>query len=475
MIDISGYTVNTSMPIKVVVDADSTSATISWEYVCNYKENGCDYCSINGSESMNIALTPLNKCNEDTISSSFTWNNIEIEYEIKRKPNPTYEPRVEYEIIELSGITVNNNSVTFGNTFGCGVGEDVDVVYEYSAITYENDCGLSSVTKNSGITTLSFDCTDNISDDDITNVTSLVNILGNDIEYTYKCSKCEGSACTSSTRISNIKVLSYSANGINYTDTGLPCSGQSGITAIVEYRVVETDDHCHKYSYYETDSFDNLIVEGCKKEGEEEAYDCCRAHMVKTTEPIDIHGVSTNLELLMAADTTGDCFSGCGQTCESGITATVSSWTVSCSIDNYRIKYNTNDHPISDFPVIPLSSKTELHFDYVLAINRIYENCQPSAYTVSLSGYDVIESADCKYHTYTVITNDGETILNGCDEQHPTFEIRNIPDVYPTEGEGAQLDLVLGVYEFKQEIEGTEYTFTIELPYSKQKCKEYKD
>lgn len=469
MIDISGYTVNTSMPIKVVVDADSTSATISWEYVCNYKENGCDYCSINGSESMNIALTPLNKCNEDTISSSFTWNNIEIEYEIEQRPNPTYEPRVEYKITKISGVNISDNSVSFNNYSGdCGEGKDIEVDYEYSAITYENNCGLSSATWNSGTTTLSFDCTDNISDDDITDVTSLVNILGNDIEYTYKCSKCEGSACTQSTRISNIKVLSYSANGINYTDTGLPCSGQSGITAVVEYRVVETDDHCHKYSYYETSAITSINVERCSE------YDCCRAHMVKTTEPIDIHGVSTNLELLMAADIIGDCYDGCGKTCDTGITATVSSWTVSCSIDTpkYSIKYNTDEHPISDFPVIPLSSKTELHFDYVLAINRIYENCQPSAYTVSLSGRDVIESADCQYHTYTVITNDGEILLNGCEEQNPIFEIRNIPDVYPTEGEGAQLDPILAVYGV--EYEGVEVA-TIEFPYNKQKCKEFKD
>jgi hypothetical protein len=196
--------------------------------------------------------------------------------------------------------------------------------------------------------------------------------------------------------------------------------------------------------------------------------------MVKTTEPIVIHGVSTNLELLMAADIIGDCYDGCGKTCDTGITATVSSWTVSCSIDTpkYSIKYNTDKHPISEFPVVPLSSKTELHFDYVLAINRIYENCQPSAYTVSLSGYDVIESADCQYHIYTVITNDGEILLNGCKEQNPIFEIRNIPDVYPTEGEGAQLDPILAVYGVKYE--GVEVA-TIEFPYNKQKCKEFKD
>ena len=464
MIDISGYTVNTSMPIKVVVDADSTSATISWEYVCNYKENGCDYCSINGSESMNIALTPLNKCNEDTISSSFTWNNIEIEYEIEQRPNPTYEPRVEYKITKISGVNISDNSVSFNNYSGdCGEGKDIEVDYEYSAITYENNCGLSSATWNSGTTTLSFDCTDNISDDDITDVTSLVNILGNDIEYTYKCSKCEGSACTRSTRISNIKVLSYSANGINYTDTGLPCSGQSGITAIVEYRVVKTDEHCHKESYYETSAITSINVERCSE------YDCCRAHMVKI--PTEIYGVSANLELLMAADTTGDCFTGCGQTCESGITATVASWSV---IVNGN-KYGDGGDPIDNLPVIPLSSDTILEFSYTIDYDIISTNCKISSSSVT-SGFKVtIASADCKYHTYTVITNDGETILNGCDEQHPTFEIRNIPDVYPTEGEDAQLDLVLGVYEFKQEIEGTEYTFTIELPYSKQKCKEYKD
>jgi hypothetical protein len=464
MIDISGYTVNTSMPIKVVVDADSTSATISWEYVCNYKENGCDYCSINGSESMNIALTPLNKCNEDTISSSFTWNNIEIEYEIEQRPNPTYEPRVEYKITKISGVNISNNSVSFNNYSGdCGEGKDIEVDYEYSAITYENNCGLSSATWNSGTTTLSFDCTDNISDDDITDVTSLVNILGNDIEYTYKCSKCEGSACTPSTRISNIKVLSYSANGINYTDTGLPCSGQTGITAVVEYRVVKTDKHCHKESYYETSAISGINVEKCSE------YDCCRAHMAKIS--TKIYGVLVDLELLMAADTTGDCFTGCGQTCESGITATVASWSV---IVNGN-KYGDGGLPIDKFPVIPLSSDTILEFSYTIDYDIISTNCKISSGSVT-SGFKVtIASADCKYHTYTVITNDGETILNGCDEQHPTFEIRNIPDVYPTEGEGAQLDLVLGVYEFKQEIEGTEYTFTIELPYSKQKCKEYKD
>lgn len=454
-------------PIVVVVDADSTSATISWEYVCDYKENGCAYCSINGSESTEIPLNPINKCSGFTTSGSVEWHNNTIYYSIEQKPNPTYASRVEYKITKLDGKDVENNKVNFNGTkLGCGEGLDKDVKYEYSAITYENDCGLSSVTSGSGETTISFDCTDIIDiigDKDANSASSLVNILGNDIEYTYECSKCEGSACTPSTRISNIKVLSYSANGINYTDTGLPCSGENGITAVVEYRVVKTDEHCHKESYYETSAISGINVERCSE------YDCCRAHMVKI--PTNIYDVDVDLELLMAADTTGDCFTGCGQTCESGITATVASWSV---IVNGN-KYGDGGLPIDNFPVIPLSSDTELVFSYTIDYDIISTNCKISSGSVT-SGFKVtIASADCKYHTYTVITNDGETILNGCDEQHPTFEIRNIPDVYPTEGEDAQLDLVLGVYEFKQEIEGTEYTFTIELPYSKQKCKEYKD
>lgn len=468
MNDIS-YSVITPMPIVVVVDADSTSAIISWEYECKYKENDCDYCGIYGSESMEISLEPLDKCSGNTISSSFTWNGIGIEYQIIRIPNPTYEPRVEYQITKLSGCTVNNGFVSFKSYSGdCGEGKDVEVEYEYKILTYENDCtDIPTETSSSGTTILSFDCT--YSETGSSSISSTTNILGNDIIYEYGCYKCDGISCKPSTNISRLTVLSYSADNKDYTDIGLPCSGKSEITAEIKYYVVKVDKDCNKEAYYATKTLSGLSVAPCKIGDSRE---CCSAHLVLTENPVNIEGKEMYLQLLMAADEYGDCDNGCARTCESAITTTLKSWTLT-----YKNRVYSSDN-ISTLPVIPLGEKSTFKFNYEVDINSIYENCKTSAYTDTHSGTVIIESADCEYHTYGVLTNGNKTEnFDGCIDQTPMFEVKSVPDTYPTTGDDAQVDPIWAQYTFinKTRDDETEYSVTIEFPYNREKCKEFKE
>lgn len=177
--------------IKVVVDADSVSATISWTYEATIKEDRCRSYKVKGNASWHIGLSANTTCDSVTTSGTILWEDhyadngeeLKIPFVITQKPYITDKP-TEYIINTIDGYKVKDGNVVFDYTFNCGekVLKDLDV--NYSAITYQNNCDEIGKT-SSGTTTIPFvfDCTNGNS--------GIINILGQDITYEYnKCNEC---------------------------------------------------------------------------------------------------------------------------------------------------------------------------------------------------------------------------------------------------------------------------------------------
>lgn len=102
------YELISETPIKVTVNAEAAFATISWSYKATFQEDPCNQCSIIGSKSLTIEITPNTDCKnpkENKIANSITWNGITIDYEITQLkpicPTPCEEDMVvTNELIE---------------------------------------------------------------------------------------------------------------------------------------------------------------------------------------------------------------------------------------------------------------------------------------------------------------------------------------------------------------------------------------
>ena len=75
-----------SSPIKVVVDAYATSATISWVYEAVIEQDFCYECSARKSQSQVIDLEPL-ECDEEDkeTSGTISWKRFTIYYTVTQK------------------------------------------------------------------------------------------------------------------------------------------------------------------------------------------------------------------------------------------------------------------------------------------------------------------------------------------------------------------------------------------------------
>lgn len=74
--------------INVVVDADSTSATICWPYTITLEEDICSSCTYRDTSCQIVAITPNTNCEnpkEIVSEGSLVWNNFTIFYRITQK------------------------------------------------------------------------------------------------------------------------------------------------------------------------------------------------------------------------------------------------------------------------------------------------------------------------------------------------------------------------------------------------------
>lgn len=94
-------------PIKVVVDAESAFATISWQYKLTIGDGDCRSCSNIYNKSETIEITPWTNCDSDNIiEGNLTWNTLKVYYKITQKKAICDDscddtlPTIEYELIE---------------------------------------------------------------------------------------------------------------------------------------------------------------------------------------------------------------------------------------------------------------------------------------------------------------------------------------------------------------------------------------
>ena len=75
-----------SRSINVVVDANSTSATICWPYTVTLEEDICSSCTYRDTSCQIIQIIPNTDCESpNEIRGSLIWNNFEVFYKITQK------------------------------------------------------------------------------------------------------------------------------------------------------------------------------------------------------------------------------------------------------------------------------------------------------------------------------------------------------------------------------------------------------
>jgi hypothetical protein len=490
MIDIissSAYTIITphdeNRPIVVRVDADATSTSVMWEYVCDYHENGCQVNAIEGIDGAIIPLDPIDKHSSGRTSGTIEWNGETIYYVVDQVPNPTYEPITEYAV---SSITIDDFTYgvqsgesgyyASGDSVPCGTYEEKELFYTYSAITYENDSPSSPSTTEikSGKTSILLDCSDHIGGGD---ASSVIDILGTDITYYYHCNECEGASCTPFVKIMNVQPSNYKINGISADY--VPCSGvENGeLTCDLTYKVKIRHNDCSEETF--TSSTRNV---GCTSIPPCVGERCCQTHNVQTQAIINVDGqqFTVPFTVMMRGDINGTCYTGCGQICESAITTTLNGWTLT-----YKgVSYDAQS--ITTMPIIPLGERTKFHFDYSVFWEMLNPICETSSGTAIGSEDTYIESADCMYHIYKVITPFADSgDVTSCCEYDGCHGISGIsvtattmPDVYPIDPHDPdyQVDHILAewVFPINITIDGEVYEnqVTITFPYDREKCRD---
>lgn len=458
--EISKYRVITSS-ITVVVDADATSATISWEYVCDYKENGCEYCDINGIESEMIELSPNTTCEEKETSGDIQWEGNEISYTIIQKPNIIIydEPQIDYIIKTISGTQVIDNQVNFSDELSCGDAFEKTVNVTYSSNTHSNSCSLPYDNTGNTNAQLVFDCSDTSNGGMASGITT---ILNNDIVYTYKCEQCIGVTCETETFIDEINITSLKIGDEEIA--AVPCSGANGVSCDISYKIVNIDSKCERSERSESTSI-ILDVPPC------EGLECCKKHQVPIQ--ITLNGIPTNIYIPVEADFSKICYNGCGEHCGSYDKAEIVSW---------RLRYNNKEYTeenIDELPVIPITVTSLFYFYYTLNVTSVTETCEDIVYSETSGGSVVtIDGSDCRYKDYIISIIDFKG--DGCEiEKNVGFRFHEAPYVYPIDEQVEQIEGWFVITKYKKgdewvslKMKDEDYPY-ISFVYEREKCREY--
>jgi hypothetical protein len=151
------YELLSKSPIKITVDANSTSAAICWAYRLILQRDTCDTCAIKSNQCKTIILNPNDDCNNPKVTKgSFTWYGIRISYEItQRKKNCSCDGKktTRKELIR---------SWVSPYDFYCNQeNKNATLWYEYNVITEQ--CGKvikKETKKNKKPITIDCDCAD---------------------------------------------------------------------------------------------------------------------------------------------------------------------------------------------------------------------------------------------------------------------------------------------------------------------------
>ena len=299
-------------PIKVVVDADSTSATICWKYKATIScDTQCGTDEIIGTRCEEVELIPNDTCDEKTIASSITWQNQSILYEIKQKGNPQYcvcekpfdEP--QYELIDywVNPYVVECNNNEWPNK--------TKLYYKYNKYTVDETTCEVIRNEISGSSDIDVSCDDveELTRKTITSAVTFDGIFSEEITYGYACKLCEDEC----SQIPKIKIGS-----ITYDKEYILCSGGSVGYSVIYTKVV-ADEDCNKTETMGMVS-GNCSFAAC--DSQDQTKPCCRDHYVTTqvTKQIEGQDVTFNLSILMKADFDGSCDADCN--CSQSVTTT---------------------------------------------------------------------------------------------------------------------------------------------------------
>lgn len=275
-------------PVKVVVDADKTSATICWAYKDILEQNSCSSCEIIRNKCEVIKLIPLDCGNTNVLTGSIFWEGIEIFYEITQREVEcpcNEEGETTYDLINswVSPYDIDCKSEDRKTT----------LYYEFYVTTKACNKVISSEKKRKTIE-IPTDC-------DCDSEGGVVGGLittdeGFDILYSYNCIVHKEDPCDEDYEEVAVSSINY-FNG-DKPITNVLCSGGT-IDYSITYQVITYDDKCEKKT-------NEYIYNGKWTIPSCQGGECCKTHNV-TTAITYYKDYQVTLTMQMLRDVDGSC------------------------------------------------------------------------------------------------------------------------------------------------------------------------
>ena len=272
------YKILDNLPIKVVVGAYDTSATICWKYSATICEDGCNSSTTISTACENKPIEPNISCESTVIRNGIiTWNDKAIAYTIEQLPRDCEkcgEIAIRYKLTDYWLVP----SVIYCDSDPNSKGQ---LYFEYYEIQ-EDDCQIISKEKKLGESAFTYDVCDNVDETVHKEKNMEIKIPepneDPNISYTVVC-EYDCAACTSCTPNSAAIVI----GNITYDKDYVLCSGttaENPLNCTINYSVVQYDSDCKKHI---TNKVKNVkwVVANCK-----DNHTCCEDHYVITSETI---------------------------------------------------------------------------------------------------------------------------------------------------------------------------------------------
>ena len=273
------YKILDNLPIKVVVGAYDTSATICWKYSATICEDGCNSATTISTACENKPIEPNISCESTVIrNGTITWNDKTIAYTIEQLPRDCEkcgEIAIRYELTDYWLVP----SVIYCDSDPNSKGK---LYFEYYEIQ-EDDCQIISKKKKLGESAFTYDVCDNVDETVHKEKNMEIKIPepneDPNISYAVVC-EYDCAVCTSCTPNSAAIVI----GNITYDKDYVLCSGttaENPLNCTINYSVVQYDSDCKKHVTNKIKKVE-WVVANCKGN-----HTCCEDHFVITSETIE--------------------------------------------------------------------------------------------------------------------------------------------------------------------------------------------
>lgn len=294
IIGVDGIIILTDIATSVV-DANATSATVSWRYKKQiYDSTSCRNWWVESVVTREIPLTHNASCEENYVSGSITWKGNTLKYKITQKAAKCDDCSCDNLTITMCEDIID---VWLDNPiFKCGEEDNGKrtLSYTYPQISYGAKPYYEIITASTNVT-ISADCDTVIDPITLTSSTTIPSF--GDVAYSYKA--------IPSTKCKNGEVR-LQLSRIEYDSEMLPPSGGS-VNGNIFYRVYVYDDNCKSTNSEYLSSF-TWNIDAC----ECDSMACCNDHYetssLTISYPYIIDDVQTsatldvNLSMLIVGD-----------------------------------------------------------------------------------------------------------------------------------------------------------------------------